>query len=94
MFMKHHYSTVDEIVTTFSDIYSSEKNGESILVYFERPSKNGFDIAEYLLPSITCNKCIGFTENENLKLERYVLLNSPLIWEIAREDGEIIYDKQ
>ena len=53
MFMKHHYSTVDEIVTTFSDIYSSEKNGESILVYFERPSKNGFDIAEYLLPSIT-----------------------------------------
>ena len=53
MFMKHHYSTVDEIVTTFSDIYSSEKNGESILVYFERPSKNGVDIAEYLLPSIT-----------------------------------------
>ena len=48
--------------------------------------------AEFLLPSFTCRKCTGFTEDELLKLEKFARNNSALIWEVAREDGEIIAD--
>ena len=88
--MKHHYSTIDNVHTTFSDIYASETKGESIIVHMERPTDHGFDYAEFILPSITCTKCMGFTEDEFLKLTTFVKNNSSLIWEIAREDGDII----
>jgi len=90
--MKHHYSTIDNIHTTFSDIRSSITKGESIIVHMERPTEKGFDQAEFLLPSVVCTKCMGFTEDELIKLTVFVKNNSPLIWEIAREDGEIIAD--
>lgn len=54
--------------------------------------KKGFDQAEFLLPSVVCTKCMWFTEDELIKLTVFVKNNSPLIWEIAREDGEIIAD--
>ena len=88
--MKHHYSTIDNVHTTFSDIYASETKGESIIVYMERPTDHGFDYAEFILPSITCTKGMGCTEDELLKLTTFVKNNSSLIWEIAREDGDII----
>ncbi|MBO6266929.1 MAG: hypothetical protein J6M06_01720 [Synergistaceae bacterium] len=44
------------------------------------------------LPGMDCEKCLGFTEEEMLGLKRYALNNSALIWEIAREDGEVIAD--
>ena len=88
--MKHHYSTIDHVHTTFSDIYASETKGESIIVHMERANENGFDIAEFILPSITCTKCMGFTEDEMLKFTTFIRNNSSLIWEIAREDGDII----
>ena len=47
---------------------------------------------EISLPGMDCDKCLGFTEEEMLGLKRYVLNNSALIWEIAREDGKIIAD--
>ncbi|MBR3497801.1 MAG: DUF4160 domain-containing protein [Selenomonadaceae bacterium] len=31
---------------------------------------------------------MGFTEDEEYKLRRFVERHSPLIWEIAREDGQ------
>lgn len=37
-------------------------------------------------------ECIGFTEDEEYKLRQFVKNNSSLIWEIAREDGEIVAD--
>lgn len=64
--MRHHYSTVDGIVTTFSDIYSSPTRGESIVVHMERVAAKGFDIAEFALPSFTCQKYNGFSEGELL----------------------------
>ncbi|WP_237142710.1 hypothetical protein [Selenomonas sp. oral taxon 920] len=48
--MKHYYSTIDGIVTTFSDIHCSAAKGESILVHMERAQEHGFDTAEFLLP--------------------------------------------
>jgi len=35
---------------------------------------------------------MGFTEDEEYTLRQFVKNNSPLIWEIAREDGEIVSD--
>lgn len=90
--MKHHYSTINGIVTTFSDIRQSAQQGESILVYMERATEHGFDTAEILLPSISFVKYSGFTEDERAELLAFVQRNSALIWEIAREDGEIIAD--
>lgn len=90
--MRHHYSTVEGIVTTFSDIYASPTRGESIVVHMERASEKGFDIAEFVLPSLTCQKYNGFNEDELIALEGFLRNNSALIWEIAREDGDIIAD--
>ena len=90
--MKHYYSTIDGIVTTFSDIHVSKTAGESIVVHMERASEHGFDVAEFLLPSITCTRCMGFSEDELRRLEKFVRNNSALIWEIAGEDGERIAD--
>ncbi len=90
--MKHYYSTIDNIVTTFSDIHQSATMGDSILVHMERAREQDTDVAEFLLPSITCTKCTGFSEEEQQKLSTFVLNNSALIWEIAREDGEIVAD--
>lgn len=90
--MKHYYSTVNDIVTTFSDIYSSPTKGESIIVHLERATEKGFDMAEFILPSIACLRNSGFSEDELLAQEKFVRNNSALIWEIAREDGDIIAD--
>ena len=66
--MKHHYSTINGIVTTFSDIHQSAQKGESILVYMERAAENGFDTAEILLPSISFVSYSGFSEDERTEL--------------------------
>ena len=92
--MRHEYLKLvpENITVTFSDIHFSKRMGESIIVHLERPNDNGFDIAEYVLPVCYCKKCMGFTEDEEYKLRCFVARHSPLIWEIAREDGEIIAD--
>lgn len=87
--MKYYYSTVDNIVLTFSDI--EEKNGfEEITVRFERPNDNGFDFAEGKLPNNMFYKTYGFSEDELLELEKYLRNNNFLIWEIAREKEGVI----
>ncbi len=90
--MRHYYSTINQVVATFSDIHESPRSGEYISVHFERPNPNGFDVMDISLPGMDCEKCLGFTEEEMLVLKRYALNNSALIWEIAREDGKVIAD--
>ena len=87
--MKNYYSTVDNIVLSFSDI--DEKNGfEEITVRFERPNENSFDFAEGKLPNNMFYKTYGFSEDELLELEKYLRNNNFLIWEIAREKEGVI----
>ena len=87
--MKNYYSTVDDVVMTFSKI--EEKNGfDEITVYFERPNENGFDFAEGKLPNNMFYKSYGFSQDELLFLEKYLRNNAPLIWEIAREKAGVI----
>ncbi len=84
--LKNYYSTVDNIVLTFSDI--EEKNGfDEITVYFERPNDNGFDFAEGKLPENQFYKCYGFSEEELMKLNKYIRNNASLIWKIAQDEG-------
>ncbi len=84
--MKNYYSTVDNIVLTFSDI--EEKNGfDEITVYFERPNDKGFDFAEGKLPENQFYKCYGFSEEELMKLNKYIRNNASLIWKIAQDEG-------
>lgn len=84
--------TPKDIMVTFSDIHVSPTCGESICVRLERPTERGFDVAEYVLPACYLKKCMGFNEDEEYGLRQFVKNNSPMIWEIAREEGEIIAD--
>jgi hypothetical protein len=86
--MRHYYSTMDGIVLTFSNIEEIDEF-DSITVLFERVNTNGFDFAEGKLPNNIFYKSYGFSEDELMELENYLLRNSFLIWEIARELGGI-----
>ena len=87
--MKNYYSTVDNIVLTFSDI--EENNGfEEITVRLERSNDHGYDFSEGKLPNNMFYKTYGFSEDELLELERYLRNNNFLIWEIAREKEGVI----
>ena len=86
--MKNYYSTVDDIILTFSNIEEINKF-DSISVRFERANKNGFDFAEGKLPNNLFDKTYGFSEDELMELENYLHKNSFLIWEMARERGGI-----
>ncbi len=92
--MRHEYMKLvpQNITVTFTDIHESPSSGESLSVCLERPSEHGFDVAEYILPSCLLKKCMGFQEDEEYGLRQFVKNDSPLIWEMAREDGEIIAD--
>lgn len=82
--MKNYYSTMDNIICTFSDI--EEVQGfDEITVRFERPKENSFDFAEGKLPNNMFYKSYGFSEDELLELEQYMKNNAFLIWELARE---------
>lgn len=88
--MKNYYSTIDNIVLTFSSI--EERNGfDEITVYFERPNADGFDFAEGRLPDNMFYKSYGFSEDELMDLERYLRNNSFLIWEMARESEGVTF---
>ncbi|MCI8295985.1 MAG: hypothetical protein HFG22_08900 [Lachnospiraceae bacterium] len=85
--MKNYYSTLDDIVLTFSDI--EENNGfDEISVRFERAGHSGgFDFAEGKLPNNIFYKSFGFSEDDLMELGQYLKNNEALIWEIARENG-------
>lgn len=87
--MLNYYSTINEVILTFSNIQKNEKGFETILARFERPNKSGFDFSEWKLPCIANIKSFGFSEEEIMEQERYLRNNSVLIWEIAREKESI-----
>ena len=87
--MRNYYSTVDDIILTFSSIEEEEINKfDSISVRFEGANDGGFDFAEGKLPNNLFYKSYGFSEDELMELEDYLRKNSFLIWEIAREQGQ------
>lgn len=83
--MVNYYSTIREIVFTFSDIQRNDKGFETITARCERPNETGFDYSEWKLPCISNTKAFGFSEDEIMEQEKYLRNNSTLIWEIARE---------
>ena len=83
--MKNYYSTIDEVVLTFSEVQEDENGFASIMARFERPNESGFDFSEWKLPILYNSKAYGFSEDELLQQKRYLRNNGPLIWDIARE---------
>ena len=72
--MTNYYSTINEVVLTFSNISRNKDGFASIVARFERPNATGFDFSEWQLPCIANTKAFGFSEDD-----------MPLIWEMARE---------
>lgn len=87
--MKNYYSTIDNTMLTFSNIEEDKDGFDYITFRFERPNDNGFDFAEGILPANQINKTFGFSEDELMQMQEYLKINSFLIWEIARERGEM-----
>ena len=82
----YYYSTVNDIVMTHSGVL--EKDGfDTIYVHFERPTEDGFDFLDITLPGEFIQKSFGFSEDEILKLKKYVKNNAPLIWDFAKNGG-------
>lgn len=81
----NYYSTINEVVLTFSNIRLNKDGFESIVARFERPNDNGFDYSEWKLPCVSNTKAFGFSEDEIMEQERYLRNNLTLIWEMARE---------
>ena len=50
--MTNYYSTINEVVLTFSNISRNKDGFASIVARFERPNATGFDYAEWQLPCI------------------------------------------
>ena len=88
--MKHFFSEIDNVTLTFSDICINRYGMEFIKIYFERPKEGGFDFLESTLPMLKVKDADGFTQEERTQLLDYAKTNAFLIWEVAREDGEII----
>ena len=87
--MRNYYSTINNVVTTFSNIEQDRDGFDHIIVRFERMNEvDGFDFAEGKLPETLIYKCYGFSEDELFSLREYMCNNSSLIWEIAKEDGD------
>ncbi|MCH1982893.1 MULTISPECIES: hypothetical protein [Ruminococcus] len=86
--MKNYYSTIDNIVLTFSDVEEDKNGFDSITFRFERTNDNGFDFAEGVLPENQIYKTYGFSEDELMQMQEYLKNNSFLIWEIASEKGD------
>ena len=84
--MRNYYSTINNVILTFSDIKTNENGFETILARFERSNESGFDFTEWKLPCICNIKTFGFSEDEIMEQERYLRNNAPLIWDIAREE--------
>lgn len=85
--MKNYYSTIDNVVLTFSDVEEDKNGFDSITFRFERSNDTGFDFAEGALPENQIYKTYGFSEDELMQMQEYLKNNSFLIWEIANEKG-------
>ena len=83
--MNNYYTTINGIVTTFSNIETDANGFDNVKVYFERLNEKGFDFAAICLPENRLIKSYGFSEDELLGLHRYAVNNAPLIWEFAKE---------
>lgn len=83
--MTSYYSTINEVVLTFSNISRNKDGFASIVARFERQNATGFDFSEWQLPCIANTKAFGFSEDDIMMQERYLRNNMPLIWEMARE---------
>lgn len=83
--MSIYYSTINDVVLTFSGIQTNQSGFESITARFERANNSGFDYSEWKLPCTSNIKAFGFSEDEIMEQERHLKNNAVLIWEMARE---------
>jgi len=87
--LQNYYSKIGNIVLTFSNVINDKNGFEEIIVRFERASDNGFDYSEWVLPGRFNRKAFGFSEDEIMSQDRYLLNNMLLIWEMARENEAV-----
>lgn len=65
-------------------MYEDRDGADNIIVRVE-VEEDPDAFAEFRLPGEHCYKAFGFSEEELLKMERYLLRNAVLIWDDARE---------
>lgn len=86
--MKNYYSTIDEVVLTFSDVQRTSDGFDFLEAYFEKPKDGGFLYSKWILPDFKCTNSFGFSEDEILGQEDYLRNNILLLWEMAKDKTE------
>ena len=76
----------DETEVTYSQILERNEQKE-IEVHFERPTKNGFDMARCVLPGYTWIKREGYSDNEIYFFEQLLHSNVHLFYRYAERNG-------
>lgn len=85
MFMHPYCKYSDGTEDVFSDIIINENGEETIQIYFERPTLDGFDSIRFELPSY---KILGKYTDEEIDIFKTVVERSaPSFYRWAREGG-------
>ncbi len=75
------------LVVMILKLTEDRDGAEHVAMRIEKPEE-AESFAEIFLPEFYCRKSYGFSEQELLEINKYLLHNEAIIWEIAR--GEMI----
>ncbi|MBR2214287.1 MAG: hypothetical protein IJ849_00855 [Selenomonadaceae bacterium] len=77
----------NDVIVVITKMYDDRDGAEHIVIRTEKPLFPE-TFAEFRLPEHNCYKAFGFSEQEILELDDYLLHNEPIIWDLAREQEE------
>lgn len=85
--MMYPYMTLaDETEIVHSQIID-EDGEKKVIVHFERPTEEGFDMARCELPSYHWIKIVGYTKDEIAFFEELMRANAHLLYKYAESGG-------
>ena len=70
-----------------SQLIKEENNREKVIVHFERPTENGFDVARCELPEYKWTERTGYSDEEMEEFVSFLHSNAHLIFKYANDGG-------
>lgn len=77
----------DETEITHSQILTGDGDEKQVIVHFERPTEEGFDIARCSLPSYQWIRKEGYSDEEIKNFELFLKSNAHLLFKYAENGG-------
>ena len=70
-----------------SQLIKEDNNKEKVIVHFERPTENGFDVARCELPEYKWIEKTGYSDEEMKEFASFLHSNAHLIFKYANNGG-------